>query len=199
MQILGESFEEKTTKNSERGERNKVELHQNGMLRKTREIPKDTPTILVKVGEVSVQATNVKEGDRHEEIVTGNKEAPLFKFEHGPKDGEVGSQVGLEKNNVEGPMAMNYEMNVGWIAESLSPTSGHWKRRARAGQTKGKEKVDSSVEKKRGCLTPLGVLDQNVLVRKRRKVEKQGGGKAGKENEKDGDEAVATTQHRRAQ
>ena len=59
--------------------------------------------------------------------MAGNKEAPPFKFEHGPKDGEVGPYVGLEKNNAEGPMAMNYEMNVGWIAESLSPTSGHWK------------------------------------------------------------------------
>ena len=35
VQILGESSEEKSTKKSERGERNKVELHQNGMLIKT--------------------------------------------------------------------------------------------------------------------------------------------------------------------
>ena len=91
--------------------------------------------------------------------MAGNKETPSFKFEHGPKNGEVGPNVGLERINAEGPMAMNYEMNVGWIAESLSPTSGHWKRRARAGQTKGKEKVESPAEKKRGCLTPLGEID----------------------------------------
>ncbi|XP_030936068.1 uncharacterized protein LOC115961187 [Quercus lobata] len=199
VQILGESSEEMSTKKSERGERNKVEFHQNGMLSKTRETPKDTPSILVKVGEVSVQATNVKEGDGHEEVVAGNKEAPSFNFEHGPKNGEVGPNVGLERNKAEGPMAMNYEMNVGWVAESLSPTSGHWKRRARAGQTKGKEKIESPAEKKRGCLTPLGEIDQNVLVRKRRKVEKQSDGEAGKENEKDGGEAVAAAQHRRAQ
>ena len=48
-------------------------------------------------------------------------------------------------------------------------------------------------------MTPLGMLDQNVLVRKQRKVEKQGGGDAEKENEKDGGEAVAATQHHRAQ
>ena len=40
------------------------------------------------------------------------------------------------------------------------------------------------------------MIDQNVLVRKRRKVEKQGDGEAGKENEKDGGEAVAVAQHR---
>ena len=131
--------------------------------------------------------------------MAGNKEDPSFKFEYGPKNGGVGPNVGLERNKAEGPMAMNYEMNVGWIAESLSPTSGHWKRRARAGQTKGKEKVESPAEKKRECLTPLGEIDQNVLVRKRRKVEKQSVGEAGKENEKDGGEAVAAAQHRRAQ
>ena len=47
-------------------------------------------------------------------------------------------------------------------------------------------------------VTPLGVLNQNVLVRKQRKVEKQGGGDAEKENEKDGGEVVAATQHHRA-
>ena len=144
---------------------------------------------MVKVGEVSGQASNVKEGDGQKETVAGNQESPPFKFENGPKDKEVEPSVGLERNKAEGPMAMNYEMSVGWIAESLSPTSGHWKRRARAGQSKGKEKVASPAEKKRGSLTPLGEIDQNVLVRKRRKVEKLGEGEAGKENEKDGREA----------
>ena len=95
-------------------------------------------------------------------------------------------------------MAMTYEMEMGWVADTLGPTSGHWKRRARAGQAKGKEKAVSPVKKKRGVVTPFGVLDQNVLVSKRRKVEKQGGGDAEKKNEKDGGGVVAATQHRRA-
>ena len=47
-------------------------------------------------------------------------------------------------------------------------------------------------------VTPFGVLDQNVLVSKRMKVEKQGGGDAEKKNEKDGGGVVAATQHRQA-
>lgn len=38
----------------------------------------------------------------------------------------------LEENE-EGPMAMSYEMSVGWVADKLGPNSGHWKRRAQAG------------------------------------------------------------------
>nr|POF18997.1 hypothetical protein CFP56_26429 [Quercus suber] len=95
-------------------------------------------------------------------------------------------------------MAMTYEMETGWVAETLGPSSGHWKRRAQAGQTKGKGKEVSPVKQKRNMINPLGVLDQNVLVRKRRKVEKQGGCDAEKQNEMVGGVAVAAMQHRRA-
>lgn len=54
----------------------------------------------------------------------------------------------------EGPLAMTYDMELGWIAETLGPTSAHWKRKACAGQTKEKEKVESPVEKKRSASTP---------------------------------------------
>ena len=50
--------------------------------------------------------------------------------------------MGLELiKDVEGPMAMTYYMELGWVTEVLGPTSGHWKRKAREGQTKGKDKV----------------------------------------------------------
>ena len=98
----------------------------------------------------------------------------------------------------KGPMAMTYELDSGWVAESLGPSSGHWKRRARVGQAKGKEKMESSVQMKRGMVIPSGVLDQNGLGRKRRKVEKKGGDADEAENGKDGNVAVAATQHRRA-
>ena len=58
--------------------------------------------------------------------------------------------MGLELiNDVEGPMAMTYDMELGWVTEVLGPTSGHWKRKAREGQTKGKDKVFSPIKKKR--------------------------------------------------
>ena len=66
-------------------------------------------------------------------------------------------------SKVEGPMAMTYEMEMGWVAETLGPTSGHWKRRARTGQAKGKEKIESPIKKKKGVVTPSSVLNQNVL------------------------------------
>ena len=75
-------------------------------------------------------------------------------------------------SKVEGTMAMTYEMEMGWVAETLGPTSGHWKRRARTGQAKGKEKIKSPIQMKRGAVTPSCVLEQNGLGRKRRKVDK---------------------------
>ena len=194
--LLGESSEENTTRVSESGECNKVEFQKNSMFSKPRELLKETSTILVKFCEDRAQATNVKEGSRHEEIKIGNKEVPPFKFEHGPTDRVVGVSMGSDTtSNMEGSMAMTYEMEMGWVVETLGPTSGHWKRRARAGQAKGKEKAISPVKKKKGVVTPFSTLDQNILVGKRRRVEKQGGGDAEKENEKDGGEVVAATQH----
>lgn len=76
----------------------------------------------------------------------------------------------------EGPLAMTYDMELGWIAETLGPTSAHWKRKACAGQTKEKEKVESPVEKKRSASTPHGVLEKNTLEVKRRRVEVQENG-----------------------
>jgi len=55
-------------------------------------------------------------------------------------------------------------MDMGWVVETIGLTSGHWKKRACASQAKGKEKEASPIQKKRGVLTPLGVLDQNVQV-----------------------------------
>ena len=186
VQLLGESSEENMTRGSENGERDKGEFQENSKCRQPREIPKEDSTILVKVCEDRAQATNVKEGSRHEETESGGKECPSFKFEFGPRDRIERVPVGSDTTSkVEGTMAMTYEMEMGWVAETLGPTSGHWKRRARTGQAKGKEKIESPIKKKRGVVTPSGVLDQNGLGRKRRKVEKQGGDEEVKENEKD--------------
>nr|POF02384.1 uncharacterized protein CFP56_77292 [Quercus suber] len=199
VQLLGECFVENTTSFSEVGASNKEDNHGNGLVSTIRELPKENLAILVKDGEVKEQATNEKAGGGHEEVVKGNKEAPLFKFEHVAKDRGVGDCVGSDTTSlVEGPMAMMYEMEMGWVSEKLGPTSGHWKRRARAAQTKGKEKETSPIQKKRGLSIPLRKLDQNVQVCKRKKVERQGGGDAGKENETVGGVAVAARQHRRA-
>ena len=58
----------------------------------------------------------------------------------------------------EGPMAMTYDMELGWIVEVLGPTSGHWKRKAREDQTKGKEKALSPMQKKKKKKKKKGTL-----------------------------------------
>ena len=52
----------------------------------------------------------------------------IFKFELRLTDRIRGVPVGSNTTSkVEGPMAMTYEMEMGWVAETLGPTSGHWK------------------------------------------------------------------------
>lgn len=95
---------------------------------------------------------------------TNQTETPKFKFELAPKMHEDGGHVSLDlTKDREGPMAMTYDMELGWVVKTLGPTSGHWKRKAHAGQTKGKEKAVSLVQKQRSASNPLGELDQNTL------------------------------------
>lgn len=186
--------------NSEVGERSKVENQKNGLVSNLRELPKQNLAILVKDCEGKEQANNVKGGSKCGAMETENTKAPKFKFELAQKDRLVVDHVGSDTTSeVEGPMAMTYEMDMGWVVKKLGPTSGHWKKRARAGQAKGKEKEASPIQKKRGVSIPLGELDQNVLESKRRKVEKNGGVDVNKENKKVCGRAVAVRQHHRAQ
>nr|POE88632.1 hypothetical protein CFP56_72818 [Quercus suber] len=92
-------------------------------------------------------------------------------------------------------MAMTYEMELGWVAERMGLKSGHWKRKARVGLDKGKEKETSPIQRKRVGLTPLVVLDQNMQEAKRKKGVSQVSEDVEKENTKDGDVAVVARQH----
>ena len=80
---------------------------------------------------------------------TIQEEAPKFNFEAVWKEKEVGSNMGLDlTKEEEGPIAMTYDMDLGWVVEALGPTSGHWKGKARKGQPKGKAKDLSPIQKK---------------------------------------------------
>ena len=84
--------------------------------------------------------------------------------------------MGLDlTNEKEGPIVMTYDMELGWVAEALGPTSGHWKRKARKGKTKGKERELSPVQKKKKCFN----LFNRVRPERARNEEKKSGG-AGK-------------------
>ena len=86
VQLLGECSKENKTKGLENGESVKEELQENSKGRKSSEFLIEDSPILVKVGEDRAQATNGKEGSRHEETESGVKECPSFKFELGPMD-----------------------------------------------------------------------------------------------------------------
>ena len=50
------------------------------------------------------------------------------------KEKEVGSNMSLDlTKEEEGPIAMTYDMDLGWVAKALGPTSEHWKRKTREG------------------------------------------------------------------
>ena len=102
------------------------------------------------------------------------------------------------ENPIPGPLAMSFDDQKGWVAESLGPASKHWKRLARE-SNKGKSQVSGSPTKgKREGPTPLQDLDPNTGSLKRRKGRQTGDHEQnGKENT-DGGVAVAAEQHRRA-
>ena len=138
------------------------------------ETPKESSAILVKKGVDSKQTNNGIEGCGQGAMETYQTRISSFKFEIVQKVQNEGGQVGLELiKDVEGPMAMTYDMELGWVMEVLGPTSGHWKRKAREGQTKGKDKVLSLVRKKRNAQNPLIKSEQNPLEIKRRRTEVQ--------------------------
>ena len=134
-------------------------------------------------------------------IVTQPNAIPKFEFLQAHDtlnhDGQVGLDLGLGEYK-DGPMAMSYEPDVGWVANKLGPTSGHWKRRARVGpDDEMKDELGPIQRKREGSLT-LSEIDQNIKGTKRRKGEGLGKENAGEDFIKDGRVEVATRKHRRA-
>ena len=119
---------------------------------------------------------------------------------------ESGSVMGLETTQAipwaeeaSSPLAMSFNKEKGWVAETLGPTSGHWKRLARQNNKPSPAKRDSPEKLKRGGPVPLQELDPNVLNTKRKKGKNQTEEKIDEDKQKVGGEAVAAVQHRRVQ
>ena len=127
---------------------------------------------------------------------------PEFKYTLAPnKDKE--DSVESPSPRALGPMAMSYDHSEGWVTSKLGPTSGHWKRLARAAKQSKPTGEKSPKSLKRYGLTPLHELDPKALALKRRKNQKQSEalGKEehqGEEEYKDGGEAEAAAQLHRA-
>ena len=120
--------------------------HEKGLVNSIDEIPKESHTIMVKES-VAESDLNTKADVRGLGVMETNQvEIPKFTFEAVQKENAVGNQMGLDLTNErEGPIAMMYDMELGWVAEALGPTSGHWKRKARESKSKGKERELSLV------------------------------------------------------
>ena len=108
-------------------------------------------------------------------------------------------KMGLkEDKGVEGPFAMSYDMDHGWVAETLGPASGHWKRKLREGQPSRKPKELSPVKKKRNSPDDQTESDQNQRETKKQRTEIQGSLECEDEVLRDGGVAEAAMQLRRA-
>ena len=123
-----------------------------------------------------------------------------FKFRVAPNTEGGGVEVGQDSVDKKiGPMAMSFDTELGWVAEELGPRSSHWKRLARkAHRVSPIEEVmkDKTLGKRPGPI-PVQDLETNVTTRKRSKTQEQSK-VFGDSEEKDGEEAKAAAQPRRA-
>ena len=124
----------------------------------------------------------------------------LFDFRVAPKLDDSREAMGLASVvKDKGPMAMSYDVNMGWVAETLRPRSGHWKRLARKAREISpteEPKEETRLGKRSGTSPSHDVeADSNTLKRRKQQVKR----KTQDHNDvKDGGEAVAAEQHRRA-
>ena len=88
------------------------------------------------------------------------------------KEAKVGGPTSMGSELELGPLAMCYVEEKGWIAETLGPSSKHWKRLAREVKVKPDSKGKSPIKAKREGPTPLQELDPNIKDLKRRKCKK---------------------------
>ena len=96
---------------------------------------------------------------------------PEFKYTLAPNKAKEES-VESPSPRAMGPMAMSYDPSEGWVTSKLGPTSGHWKRLARAAKQSKPTGEQSPKNLKRSGSTPLHELDPKALPLKKRKNQK---------------------------
>nr|POF03670.1 hypothetical protein CFP56_34427 [Quercus suber] len=70
----------------------------------------------------------------------------------------------VQNKEAKGPMAMCFNEELGWVAETLGPKSGHWKRLVRMAQIKEENMgVDQLGSKRPGPVSTME-LEQNTVV-----------------------------------
>ena len=198
---LGESRQEKQGDLTGGGEVTTEEKGENGL---AENIGRNHTGELVEVGEEKREVGNGSGGKdvcQQGRVENLDKTIPNFEFGQGNEtvktDNVVGLGLGLDKNK-DGPMALQYDPEEGWVANKLGPTSGHWKRKIRAGPDEEMKEALGPLQRKRDGDLILREIDQNVKASKRRKSEGLSKEEPGDERTMDGGVAVAARQHRRA-
>nr|POE78096.1 hypothetical protein CFP56_37888 [Quercus suber] len=153
-------------------------LHEIGKSILTEEKLESTLPILGNEFQKENRARGVGREEMQWEMETKGEQAPIFVFNMGPNKEDTTTEKRLEKRDIDdGPIAMTFSDELGWTAESLGPTSGHWKRIARekrAGLVSDQvslleEKTLNLAKIKRESPTPLKELDPKALDGKRSK------------------------------
>ena len=198
--IQGVSTSGELTKKSDGGKLTAETIHEEGKVRNLGEKQSERLAQLGKKkweGEIVISGNG---GSVQKETGVSVQSIQKFEFKSAQKEQTSDCQVGLDLGEIsEGPVVMMYDVEVGWVEEKLGPNSSHWKRRARAGLNKESLAETGPIQRKREGPTLLEELDKISRNIKRRKGEVQRKENRGEEKTKDGGEAVAATQHRRAQ
>ena len=128
-------------------------------------IPETSNAIAVKERVGEADQNLVADVSEHEVMETSQGDVPKFTFEAVRKVKELGNDLGLKVDKEkDGPIAMTYDMDQGWVAEVLGPTSGHWKRKIREGQPNGKAKGSIMCEDK--AIRDGGVAEAAMQLRR---------------------------------
>ena len=125
-------------------------IHKNGNASKLGENTKETLAQLGKEKWEKGTALSGKGESMQKVTETRQIEISTFDFKSARQCSPCDGPTGLDLEFTEdGLVAMNYEVDVGWVADKLGPTSGHWKRRARASPGIENNEVLGPIKKKR--------------------------------------------------
>ena len=99
----------------------------------------------------------------------------------------------------EGPIAMIYETEMGWVPEPKGPNSVYWRRIKREKVNSSPKPKQKSCGKKRSVPNPLQEIDPNAPISKKAKGKEPVGKKYERKENVDGGKVEAAVQPHRAQ
>ena len=137
LQNIGERYTENERNGADSNYQTPGNHHERRM---DRSIEENTGSIFPLPGKETLNEPITKKNKRVEmpwEIMTQHKSEDQFVFQMVPSlEGPDSEGSPIREEAAMGPLAMCYDEKLGWVAETLGPKSGHWKRLARKAQNK---------------------------------------------------------------